>query len=162
MAQTWLPIILASIQTVFTVLAFFRTSNSAMRKKSNAPKWGFIILTGLTWLVIGYGYYTTYEPRIAFWLNGGKLETIADQSFSNTTIVLDGHTYTHCKFENVTFQVNGGPFGFSNNYVHGVHFTSTNQDINSSIEIFARLGLLKVLVQGSDGKQVESGVTWSN
>lgn len=91
--------------------------------------------------------------------HGDNLDIVADKVFRNTSIVLDGHKYTHCKFYYVTIKFNGGDFVFSNNEIYGgVRFASDNIDITKAFGFIARLGVLKVPIFDQNGKIIEAGM----
>jgi hypothetical protein len=70
---------------------------------------------------------------------------IVNQTFENREVVLDGYSYTGCRFINVTFVYNGTtPPQFNNNKFFGtVQFRSDNPAINGGVVILKGLGWIK-------------------
>jgi hypothetical protein len=123
--------------------------------------WSNKILPTLVCIVMASLILADLYQRGAFdrWM-GNQLEIVSDKTFTNTTILLDGHDYRHCTFNNVTLEYDGRPFSFLNNLVSGSRFSSTNPDINQAFGFLAKLGLLKVPVLDNNGNPIEPGAKW--
>lgn len=65
---------------------------------------------------------------------------IREQTFKNTTIILDGHRYVSCTFENCTIQWDGGKFS-----IDAPKFVGSYGIASSNPVIVDTLGLLKGL-----------------
>lgn len=70
-------------------------------------------------------------------------ERIVGRRFANEVIILDGHSYDHCSFENVTFKYNGTrPFDLTNNDIRGVvRLQSDNPAVGATAVMLKGLGL---------------------
>jgi hypothetical protein len=76
-----IPVLLAAIQTVFTVMAYYRQGGAMPDIPSAAiagtrPKIFLVLITILTWIVISYYYYSLYEPQILIFFRGTELEQV--------------------------------------------------------------------------------------
>jgi hypothetical protein len=62
---------------------------------------------------------------------------VINKTFTNEQVILDGHSYQHCTFTNVTFVYNGTtPFQFSNNNIYGlVNMKSDNPSVTATFEL---------------------------
>ena len=69
---------------------------------------------------------------------------VAKKTFTNERILLDGHAYRNCTFENVTFVFNGtSPFEFSRNKINGtMRFASDNPSVQGTFNWFRGFGLI--------------------
>ena len=73
------------------------------------------------------------------------LEEVYDKTFVNERVPLDGYSYNHCTFMNVSFVINGRRSGAINNSVlRGYAITSDNPDVTTAISALNILGMLKV------------------
>jgi hypothetical protein len=88
------------------------------------------------------------------------LEIVTDKTFINQIIYLDGHSYRHCNFINVTLQWDGRGFEFIHNTVSGMVVQSNNGDIAKGIFLLGILGFTKFPMVGPDGKQIQPGATF--
>lgn len=69
-----------------------------------------------------------------------KLRRVHREDIFNKEVLLDGHSYTSCKFSNVTFLYNGGPFQLVDNVV-GPHTIRTDDPkIHRMILLMALFG----------------------
>jgi hypothetical protein len=90
-----------------------------------------------------------------------ELTTVVNHKFSNEVVVLDGHDYEHCTFENVTFEYDGGAFKMVNNTGSGILIKTKNRDVERGMAFLGKMGLSRVpLIDSETGKTIEPGVTW--
>jgi hypothetical protein len=75
---------------------------------------------------------------------GTALIPVVREKFFNTKVLLDGHSYTQCTFENVTFVYNGTAiFQLSRNKMVGsMMFTSDNPAVEGTFLLLQGLGIL--------------------
>jgi len=98
-----LPIVWGSILTVggLVGLAYGLWEGRTMANRN----WLWMAALGVTWAAIGYDYYDRHHvltrPLSA------PIERIYSKSFLNQTVEIDGKTFDHCHFENVTFMFHG-------------------------------------------------------
>jgi hypothetical protein len=69
---------------------------------------------------------------------------VSKKKFANERILLDGHSYRECTFDNVTFGFNGTrPFGFMRNTVNGtMRFASDNPAVSGAFTLLRGFGVL--------------------
>jgi len=91
---------------------------------------------------------------------GDNLEMIADKSFSNTEIYLDGKNYTHCKFTNVTFVYGGSKFSFTYNQIyHGYGIRFLKPEMQAAAAFLGKLDQLRMPLIRPDGSIEPPGIT---
>jgi hypothetical protein len=131
--------------SIFAGLTWFGITPSSIKMPVN--RWLFLMV--ILWigsLVFSlYGFYKLSEPAnaqtenhlsAADW-NAYKLVAVNGKHFRNQKVVLDGKFFSHCTFENVTFEYNGtAPASMTNNIIAGTRIlTSTNQGIDLVVHI---------------------------
>lgn len=134
--------------------------SGAPPKKKNLFGFGLVAISIITWGVVAYANFPNYWPYIQKLTGSDQLEIVANKTFTDDRIVLDGHAYTHCVFNNVTFEYNGARFEFTYNEVRGARFESKNDDIQKAFLFMSKLGILKLPVLGPDQKPIQPGATW--
>ena len=106
-------------------------------------------LYGLRQTGIEIGDASRHGPKAA-------LITIEDKTFQNTRVPLDGHSYRHCHFINVTFVYNGiGGTELISNKVDGYTFASDDPKVNNTLAVLKGLGLLSRPLMTPEGKIIE-------
>jgi len=115
--------------------------------KSGVPimisRWPFIffgiigiILLISTWIVI-YKMPSATKPqeqaKFIKWPEPYNPISVVGKTFRNEKVVLDGYSYSNCKFYNVTFVYNGTTsIQLSNNEIHGAWLASDNPAVIGS------------------------------
>jgi hypothetical protein len=154
---------ISTLSNAYTLVAGPATVAMALSLYSEWGRrmWSNRILPTLVCIVMALLILADLYQRGAFdrWM-GDQLEIVSDKTFTNTTILLDGHDYRHCTFNNVTFEYGGRPFGLSNSFISGAHFSSTNPDIDQTFLFLAKLGVLKLPVWDKERKLIEPGAKW--
>lgn len=120
---------------------------------------GFFIAVGI--LGLGWDFHSMYELRLPFaarqmgeatghiqfpkWPDPYRPISIIGETFTNKQVVLDGHSYQHCTFENVTFVYNGTtPPAFNNNVFRGTPvLRSENPVVDGTVAVLKGLGYLQ-------------------
>jgi hypothetical protein len=70
---------------------------------------------------------------------------VYNKAFKNTWVRLDGHRFTNCTFEHVTFDFEGtAPVDMPGDDIIGndIHFTTSNKMVRHTVEILSTIGLL--------------------
>lgn len=107
-------------------------------------------------LLLSFGVFLILPAgRLSFpW----ALKKVAGKTFINCEVLLDGHCYEGCTFNNVTFVFNGGRFALERNTIMGHFVKSDLRELNGMTKLLFELGHLK-----HDALQSENGlVTRSN
>lgn len=161
--STLVQIALGALQTYY---AWVGTQVSAGRSKKQIVGVAYnqrlmVFITIITWGAILWGAAGDWAKQKVADLRGSQLESVFEKRFVNEVVVLDGHSYVNCIFENVTFEFNGGNFAFVNNTAAGVRFKSKNKDINSAISALAKFDVFKIPIMTDKGGLVLPGVTWT-
>ena len=70
--------------------------------------------------------------------------TVAGQKFRNERVLLDGHHYTHCDFQNVTFVYNGTtPVRLDHNNISGIFIDSETPAVAGAFGLCVGLQLIR-------------------
>jgi hypothetical protein len=92
--------------------------------------------------------------------DAGPLVKITGRTFRNQRVLLDGHDYQNCTFENVTLVYNGRVGNFSNNVVRGFLLSSDLPEINSAMKLLFDMGFLKIpLISDAGGPMTPTNPT---
>lgn len=82
---------------------------------------------------IGSSHKEGEAVKFIKWPDPYKPISVVNKTFRNEKVVLDGHSYSNCKFYNVTFVYNGTTtIIFSNNEVYGAFLSSDNPAVNGA------------------------------
>lgn len=86
----------------------------------------------------------TPESPFPVWPDPYVPVVVAGRRFINQEVLLDGHRYVNCTFENCTFKYNGTtPVQFQSNAIHGrMMFSSENVGINGAWMLAVGTGLI--------------------
>jgi hypothetical protein len=120
---------------VVTLLLFAWNLTTSIKAAINSGKKHLIktlayASIALVILVVGIADITI---RIGWW--NSPLQDIHDKHYSNEKVLLDGRAYSHCKFKNVTFVVNGKLGDLHDNQFEGTqYFTTDNEDIQHMLQ----------------------------
>jgi hypothetical protein len=101
-------------------------------------------LVGLIWL-----YKVVFTSAISDFgkrLTSGRVKNrlITNKVFKHTEVLLDNHSYMHCKFENVTLKYNGtGYTSFQFNQINGVQISSDSQVVKAAWALAFNSGFMK-------------------
>jgi hypothetical protein len=120
--------------------------------KRGVDSWYFItsalilafFATGVACFAIGLRSHAT-ATAFQKWPDPYVPVQVLNQTFENKEVLLDGHSYTRCKFANVTFVYNGTtPIQFTNNQIQGtIRHRSDNQAVEGTIVLMKGFDLLK-------------------
>ena len=165
MDAVWMAAIAATIQAFFQGAQFLSDHKRRRTDKSQiilAKPSRQLFSIGVACLIFTALAYDLFDRYGFSWSNitGHPNQYYHDQTFSDKVVDLDGNSYSHCVFSNVTFQWSGGPFEFSNNVVYGAKFSSNNDYINRAFYFMTKLGLLKIPEYDPDGNPIAPGVIW--
>lgn len=99
-----------------------------------------LICRGLGWI----GPAHRKDKNFVIWPISYRPIAVLNQKFANDRVVLDGHSYVGCNFENVTFIYNGTTaIQFNRNEVHGkIRFHSDNPAVLGTIMMLFGFGCL--------------------
>ena len=82
---------------------------------------------------IGPSAKVTKEAQFIKWPDPYQPISAIGKTFRNEKVVLDEHSYSNCKFYNVTFVYNGTTaIQFNNNEIHGAVLSSDNPAVNGA------------------------------
>lgn len=120
--------------------------------KKRIPKWGVfssnkaigvIIVFGL--IATGISFYLNYRERPWEYRRGENLIEVRNRTYKNEKVVLDGHRYQDCVFENVTFVYNGtADIDFSHNKIGGSRgFETSNPAVSGTLDFLKGMGYLR-------------------
>ncbi len=80
---------------------------------------------------------------VQVWPDPYRPITVIGKIFRNERVVLDGHSYAHCTFANVTFVYNGTtPVQLSNNHIQGCWVTSDTPAVIGAWALLRGLGFV--------------------
>ncbi|MGA9755643.1 MAG: hypothetical protein WBV23_10925 [Desulfobaccales bacterium] len=83
------------------------------------------------------------RPMVSKFPSIVELEHVANQTFRNTTVVLDGKYYDNCVFENVTIRWDGGGYMVVGVQVNGAILQTANKTVINTVDLLKALNLLK-------------------
>ena len=152
----WLTITMGMVQTVFTVLAYYKkdgywkTSGYRM-----TPLFKMALLSAATWALIGYDLYDRRYAAVIdipaihdYFVNFTSYHNEYSMPYIHQTVKLDGLRCNQCSFNDVTLQWDGtapfdlrdvrlipGPQGLLN-----IRLQSDNLIVTGTLELVHRLG----------------------
>lgn len=112
------------------------------------------LLIGILLVVGALAYAADLADRFGW---TARLETlmplvaVSDQAFVNERVILDGHSYNHCTFDNVKFVYNGGVFELKNSKIGSYWIASDDRKIDAAIGALNGLGALRFAVHDKAG-----------
>lgn len=132
---------------LYVIITAYPIVKGAMGKVSFMPwvSWVSLGLLGILVISTGFLYFATKIPETTT-SNAGKLDwksvnkkTIRNRDFRNERVVLDGKSFRHCTFENVTFEYNGvAPFDMEDNKISGSYVVASKSEPILGILIFLK------------------------
>jgi hypothetical protein len=143
--------ILQAVPLVVAFWLFLARRGSAQLRRTI---WTAIVVVTLTSIVSiaslieRLGWWPLGKPEASVqapWPKPYKPTSIVGRKFKNEQVILDGHSYSGCDFENVTFVYNGTtPVQFSNNNVHGdMQLKTESYPVSGAILMMRGFKLLK-------------------
>jgi hypothetical protein len=90
-------------------------------------------------------------------LSTGPLEAVHGRTFRNERVLVDGKSFTTCRFENVTLVYNGGPVNMHDCTFAGAVFDTEDILIRSYMKMLHSLGMLGLPAMGEKGDWVQPG-----
>lgn len=120
-------------------------------------EWRIVMGKGvLVFLVIWMGFsliafYMSRQPSPRGWKTTQKV-VVLNKTLQNEKVLLDGHSYSGCRFVNVTFIYNAdAPFDLTNNTIEGSWSIETdNVQISGMIKLLNELKMLQPSTQVKD------------
>jgi hypothetical protein len=120
----------------------------------SSPFWAFaplalVLLATLILVSREFGWIGTTDKvgsaHYMQWPNPYSPVSIIGKTFRNEKVLLDGYSYSHCEFYNVTFIYNGTtPIQFSNNKVLGTqNYMSDNPAVSGTVGWLQGFSLLR-------------------
>jgi hypothetical protein len=88
------------------------------------------------------------------WIIRNNLTEVEDKSFFSQEVPLDGYSYRHCEFNNVTLVYNGSPFRITDSKIGRIHLYSKDKAIRQTFVLLNDFGMLKVAEYDANGKPV--------
>lgn len=159
----WLLFTPAFIQALFQVLSYFEGRQKSVRGKNSKPQPSrvgvMVLLMFLTWGAVAFDYYDRRTDFFPKWPDPYSPISVIGRTFKNTEVPLDGHSYAHCTFEDVTFSYNGTTaVQISTSEINGFSIKSDNAGVLGTVFWLKGMGMLKSdvkLVPPSPGVVVE-------
>ena len=107
------------------------------------------VINGITWW---YERRTVKKAPIFTEPSDSELKYVSGKVFRNETVILDGHRYAGCVFENVTLCHNGGPFAWSGSKFIGTTWVHSDlPELNRHKMLHKALGHFKdIVIFGKD------------
>jgi hypothetical protein len=130
----------AGLLSLLLAIPGYVTAFSPMREFLVRRKWipyGLILAMGLCTALSAGADKGWFDTRPA------PLRNEYDKTFDGGVVVLDGHAFYNCKFNNVIFHWDGGPSFLMNPRVTGARgFQASEQKIILAVDLLKKLGLL--------------------
>ena len=155
-----------AIGAIFPVFAFFGITPKSFAGRWHMPSehrwilWLAIFLFVGTLVSSGMGWYITFQPKDSEKdLSNAVLEEIRDHVFRNEIVTIDGKSFSHCEFINITFKYNGGPARLVNNtFSESIIFRTDNRKIDATLILLRELHMLNPTTNifGAHGENIKT------